>query len=88
MMHWVRTVLRKIAAAWAKRRHDGSTRQIENKMVADLEAILANMKREREQVNVARTRYGARLPATYICPVIDYKIAEQCNMRHVSSHLP
>ena len=50
MMHWVRTVLRKIAAAWAKRRHDAQRDKIEDKMVADLEAILANMKREREQV--------------------------------------
>ena len=30
--------------------------------------------------------FGHVRPATYIRLVINYKIAEQCNMRHVSSH--
>jgi hypothetical protein len=44
MMDMVRTALRKIAAARAKRQRD----KIEDKMVADLEALAASMKRVRE----------------------------------------
>jgi hypothetical protein len=46
----LRTVLGAISAAWAKRRHDAQRDKIEDKMVADLEAIVANMKSRREQV--------------------------------------
>ncbi len=49
----LRTVLGAISAAWAKRRHEHNAK-IEDKMVADLEAILANMKRGREQVERGR----------------------------------
>jgi len=46
----LKTVLRAISTAWAKRRHEASRDKIEDKMVADLEAILANAKRAREQI--------------------------------------
>jgi hypothetical protein len=47
----LRTVLRAISAAWAKRRHDAQRDKLEDKMVADLEAIIiAYTKRAREQV--------------------------------------
>ena len=36
-----------ISAAWAKRQHDALRDKIEDKMVADLEAIVANIKRAR-----------------------------------------
>ena len=49
----LRTVLRAISAAWAKRRHDAQRDKIEDKMVADLEAIVANMKR---RARAGRTR--------------------------------
>ena len=52
----LRTVLRAISAAWAKRRHDAQRDKIEDKMVADLEAIVANMKRSREQVERDRNK--------------------------------
>ena len=60
MTNMVRTILRKISAAWAKRRHDAQRDKIEDKMVADLEAILANMKRargpvERDRNEIRRT---------------------------------
>ena len=50
----LRTVLRTISTAWAKRRHDAQRDKIEDKMVADLEAIVANAKRAREQVERGR----------------------------------
>ena len=46
----LRAVLLAISAAWAKRRHDAQRDKIEDKMVADLDAIVANMKRAREHV--------------------------------------
>ena len=46
----LRAVLLAISAAWAKRQHDALRDKIEDKMVADLDAIVANMKRAREQV--------------------------------------
>ena len=47
----LRTVLRAISTPWTKRRHDAQRDKIEDKMVADLEAIIiANIKRAREQV--------------------------------------
>ena len=51
MGNMLRSVLRAISAAWAKRRHDAQRDKAEDKMVADLEAIVANMKRAREQVD-------------------------------------
>ena len=50
MRDMLRTVLRAISAAWAKRQHDALRDKIEDKMVADLEAIVTNMKRAREHV--------------------------------------
>ena len=50
----LRAVLLAISAAWAKRRHDAQRDKIEDKMVADLDAIVANMKRAREQVERGR----------------------------------
>ena len=47
MMNMVRTVLREIVAR-AKRPHDAQRDKVADKMVADLEAIIANMKRARE----------------------------------------
>jgi hypothetical protein len=47
MMDMVRTVLREIVAR-AKRPHDAQRDKVADKMVADLEAIVANMKRARE----------------------------------------
>ena len=47
MMDMVRTVLREIVAR-AKRPHDAQRDKVADKMVADLEAIIANMKRARE----------------------------------------
>ena len=47
MRDLLRTVLRAISAAWAKRQHDALRDKIEDKMVADLEAIVANIKRAR-----------------------------------------
>ena len=47
MMDMVRTVLREIVAR-AKRPHDAERDKVADKMVADLEAIVANMKRARE----------------------------------------
>jgi uncharacterized protein YicC (UPF0701 family) len=46
-MDMVRTVLREIVAR-AKRPHDAQRDKVADKMVADLEAIVANMKRARE----------------------------------------
>ena len=50
MRDMVRAALLEISAAWAKRRHDAQRDKIEDKMVADLEALAANMKRAREHV--------------------------------------
>ena len=50
MGNMLRSVLRAISAAWAKRQHDAQRDKAEDQMVADLEAIVANMKRRREQV--------------------------------------
>jgi hypothetical protein len=47
MMDMVKTVLREIVAR-AKRPHDAQRDKVADKMVADLEAIVANMKRARE----------------------------------------
>ena len=47
----LRTVLHAISAVWAQRRHDAQRDKLEDKMVADLEAIIiAYTKRAREQV--------------------------------------
>ena len=62
----LRSVLRAISAAWAKRQHDAQRDKVADKMVADLEAIVANMKRargiEREQ---SETRPSAADGYTY-----------------------
>ena len=51
----LRTVLCAISAAREKRRHNAQRDKIEDKMVADLEAIIiANIKRAREQVESGR----------------------------------
>jgi hypothetical protein len=47
MMDMARAVLREIVAR-AKRPHDAQRDKVADKMVADLEAIVANMKRARE----------------------------------------
>ena len=52
----LRAVLLAISAVWAKWRHDAQRDKIEDKMVADLEAIvIANIKRAREHVERDRT---------------------------------
>src|SRR5262245_53640491 len=50
MRDMLRTMLSAISAAWVKRQHDNLRDKIEDNMVADLEAIVANMKRAREHV--------------------------------------
>ena len=55
----LRTVLRAISAAWAKRRHDAQRDKIEDEMVVDLEAIImTNIKRAREQVERGPNEMG------------------------------
>ncbi len=51
----LRTVLCAISAAREKRRHDAQRDKIEDKMIADLEAlVIANIKRAREQAESDR----------------------------------
>jgi hypothetical protein len=45
----LRTVLHAISDPWAKRRYDAPRDKLKDKLVADLEALIADMKRRREQ---------------------------------------
>ena len=67
MGNMLRSVLRAISPAWAKRQHDAQRDKVADKMVADLEAIVANMKRAREPVERERseTRRSAADGCTY-----------------------
>ena len=64
MMSLVRTVLEKIAYAREKRKYD-EQRKITDTMVADLDAIIANMKRARDR---ERNETRRALDASYIHP--------------------
>ena len=59
MGNMLRSVLRAISAACEKRQHDAQREEVADKMVADLEAIVANMTRarkvEREQSETRRS---------------------------------
>jgi hypothetical protein len=73
MMHLVRTVLHKIAAAREKRQYDAQ-RRVTDAMVAELEAITADLKRAREAVESERSETrrsavdGYRLSRSYTHP--------------------
>ena len=58
MMDTLRTTLRVLTAALLKREHDAQ-RRATDKMVADLDAIVANMKRAREDNKRSETRRSA-----------------------------
>ena len=58
MMDTLRTTLRVLTAALLKREHDAQ-RRATDKMVADLDAIVANMKRAREDDERSETRRSA-----------------------------
>ena len=58
MMDTLRTTLRVLTAALLKRRYDEQCRATD-KMVADLDAIVANMKRAREDDERSETRRSA-----------------------------
>ena len=58
MMDTLRTTLRVFTAALLKRQHDAQCRATDG-MVADLDAIVANMKRAREDDERSETRHSA-----------------------------
>ena len=58
MMDTLRTKLRVFTAALLKRQHDAQCRATDG-MVADLDAIVANMKRAREDDERSETRRSA-----------------------------
>ena len=58
MMDMLRTTLRVLTSALLKREHDALCRATD-KMVADLDAIVANMKRAREDDERSETRRSA-----------------------------
>ena len=64
MMHLVRTALHKIAAQREKRQYEAQRRAIDAK-IAELEALIADLKRSRE---AERERSETRLPRSYIYP--------------------
>ena len=72
MMHFVRTVLHKIAAQREKRQCEAQRRAIDAK-IAELEALILDLKRreavERERSETRRSALdGYRLPRSYIHP--------------------
>ncbi len=66
MGNMLKSVLRAISAACSKRQHDAQLDKVADQMVADLEAIVANMKREREvEHEQSETRRSAADGYTY-----------------------